>query len=84
MWTLTVVNLYTFVVYLTASVITPTAGAIMERYNISLVVASLGLSMYVVGCELIPLLFPDVLILTFRRRSGPYVSITYKRDPRHR
>jgi MFS transporter, DHA1 family, multidrug resistance protein len=51
MWTLTVVNLYTFCVYCSASIITPTAEAIMARYDVSLVVASLGLSMYVVGCE---------------------------------
>ncbi len=49
MWTLAVVNLYTFCVYCTASIITPTTGAIMKRYDVSIVVASLGLSMYVVG-----------------------------------
>lgn len=51
-WTLTLINLYTFVVYCTASIITPTAEFITQRFNVSIVVASLGLSMYVVGCEL--------------------------------
>lgn len=50
-WTLTLVNVYTFVVYLTASIITPDVEFIMQRYNVSIVVASLGLSMYVVGCK---------------------------------
>lgn len=50
-WILTLVNVYTFVVYLTASIITPDAEFIMQRYNVSIVVASLGLSMYVVGCR---------------------------------
>lgn len=52
-WTLIVVNLYTFCVYCTASIITPTAGVIQERYHVSTEVASLGLSMYVVGCKLL-------------------------------
>lgn len=50
-WTLTLINTYTFVVYLAASIITPDAEVIMQRYNVSIVVASLGLSMYVVGCK---------------------------------
>ena len=50
-WTVTIINIYTFVVYCTASVITPTATYLVERYNVSLVVASLSLSMYVVGCK---------------------------------
>lgn len=50
-WTLTLINTYTFVVYLASSIITPDAEAIMQRYNVSIVVASLGLSMYVVGCR---------------------------------
>lgn len=53
-WTVTIINIYTFVVYCTASIITPTAGFITQKYDISLVVASLGLSMYVVGCKFPP------------------------------
>jgi DHA1 family multidrug resistance protein-like MFS transporter len=50
-WTVTIINVYTFVVYATASIITPTAGAIVQKYDVSIVVASLSLSMYVVGCK---------------------------------
>jgi DHA1 family multidrug resistance protein-like MFS transporter len=50
-WTLTLINTYTFVVYLSASLITPDAKFIMQRYNVSVVLASLGLSMYIVGCK---------------------------------
>ena len=50
-WTVAVINIYTFVVYCTASIITPTAGFIVQKYDVSVVVASLGLSMYVVGCK---------------------------------
>ena len=53
-WTVTIINLYTFVVYCTASIITPTAGLIVQKYDVSVVAASLGLSMYVVGCKIVP------------------------------
>lgn len=64
-FTLTLINVYTFVVYLTASIITPTAEFIMQRYDVSIIVASLGLSMYVVGCKSCPPSLLDVLVLTF-------------------
>lgn len=51
-WTVTIINIYTFVVYCTASIITPAAGFIMQKFDVSVVVASLSLSMYVVGCKL--------------------------------
>ncbi len=50
-WTVTIINIYTFVVYCTASIITPTASFVVQKYDVSVVVASLGLSMYVVGCR---------------------------------
>ena len=53
-WTVTIINIYTFVVYCTASIITPTTSFIMQKYDVSVVVASLGLSMYVVGCKFLP------------------------------
>lgn len=53
-WVMIVVNIYTFVVYCTASIITPTAEAMMRRYDVSLVVSSLALSMYVLGCKYAP------------------------------
>lgn len=51
-WVTFVICFYTFVVYCTASIITPAAQAVMERYNVSITTASLALSMYVLGCEL--------------------------------
>jgi hypothetical protein len=50
-WTLSIVLLYTWVVYCSASIVTPTSGYIQVRYGVSEVVASLGLSMYVAGCK---------------------------------
>ena len=70
MWTLTVVNLYTFCVYCTASIVTPTAEAMRVRYNVSLVVAGFGLSMYVVGYKLMKLA-RWILLLTHIDAVGP-------------
>ncbi|KAJ9608407.1 hypothetical protein H2200_007395 [Cladophialophora chaetospira] len=73
MWTLTVVNLYTFCVYCTASIVTPTAEAMMERYNVSLVVASLGLSMYVVGYAVGPMFLSPISEIPRVGRNPPYL-----------
>ncbi|OQV03361.1 hypothetical protein CLAIMM_08412 [Cladophialophora immunda] len=72
-WTLVVVNLYTFCVYCTASIITPTAGAIQQRYDVSIVVASLGLSMYVVGYGLGPMFFSPISEIPRIGRNPPYL-----------
>jgi MFS transporter, DHA1 family, multidrug resistance protein len=78
MWTLTVVNLYTFCVYCTASIITPTAQAIMQRYDVSLVVASLGLSMYVVGCKFSIVLATKVSLSHVYRRRRTHVPLSHQ------
>ncbi|ETI27655.1 hypothetical protein G647_00104 [Cladophialophora carrionii CBS 160.54] len=73
MWTLTVVNLYTFCVYCTASIVTPTAEAMMVRFNVSLVVASLGLSMYVVGYAVGPMFLSPISEIPRIGRNPPYL-----------
>lgn len=50
-----IINLYTFGVYSCSSIITPAHGEIMERFNVSYAEASLGLSMYVIGYGMGPL-----------------------------
>ncbi|KAH0841034.1 hypothetical protein AYO21_11116 [Fonsecaea monophora] len=72
-WTVTLINVYTFVVYCTASIITPTAGYIVERYNVSVVVASLGLSMYVVGYGTGPMFFSPLSEVASIGRNPPYL-----------
>ncbi|KAL2415607.1 MFS-type transporter pyvG [Exophiala dermatitidis] len=72
-WTLVVINLYTFVVYCTASIITPTAGFIMKRFGVSIVVASLGLSMYVVGYGIGPMFFSPISEIPRIGRNPPYL-----------
>lgn len=61
-WILFVILVYTFVVYCGASIIAPTAAYAMARYNVSEDVASLGLSMYVVGCKSPIVFFPQPVV----------------------
>ncbi|KAK5196224.1 hypothetical protein LTR92_003768 [Exophiala xenobiotica] len=72
-WTLTLINTYTFVVYLSASIITPDAEVIMQRYNVSTVVASLGLSMYIVGYGIGPMFFSPLSEVPRIGRNPPYL-----------
>jgi DHA1 family multidrug resistance protein-like MFS transporter len=50
-WVVVGLSLYTFVVYCTASIITPLHGMGMVKWQVSEPVISLGLSMYVLGCK---------------------------------
>ena len=74
-WTTFLINVYTFVVYCTASIVTPSAGYIVERYRVSIVVASLTLSMYVVGCKLFLSTKSLDLAKTNPRRNRAYVLL---------
>lgn len=56
-WTIFIMCLHTFVVYCAASLITPTAEYVMREFNISLDVASLGLSMYIVSRKCLAILY---------------------------
>ncbi|KAF4455947.1 hypothetical protein F53441_1814 [Fusarium austroafricanum] len=49
--------LYTFVVYLSSAIYSPSVQGIMERFGVSNLEATLGLSMYVLGYGIGPLLF---------------------------
>ncbi|KAJ9608860.1 hypothetical protein H2200_006631 [Cladophialophora chaetospira] len=72
-WTVTIINFYTFVVYCTASIITPTAGFIVKKYDIDIVLASLGLSMYVVGYGIGPMFFSPLSEVPSIGRNPPYL-----------
>ncbi|ETN37368.1 uncharacterized protein HMPREF1541_08359 [Cyphellophora europaea CBS 101466] len=72
-WVIIVMTLYTFVVYCTASIITPTAEYVMQQYNVSIEVASLGLSLYVVGYGVGPMFFSPISEIPFVGRNPPYI-----------
>jgi DHA1 family multidrug resistance protein-like MFS transporter len=48
---LTFRSLYTLVVYMGSSIYTPSAQAVGEKFGVSATAASLGLALYVLGCE---------------------------------
>ncbi|KAK5057743.1 hypothetical protein LTR84_011744 [Exophiala bonariae] len=72
-WTLLIIVLYTFVVYCGASIIAPTAEVVMTRYHVSQDVASLGLSMYIVGYGIGPMIFSPISEIPFSGRNPPYL-----------
>jgi MFS transporter, DHA1 family, multidrug resistance protein len=72
-WVMTVITLYTFVVYCTASIITPTVEVVMQRYHLSYESASLGLAMYVFGYATGPMFFSPLSEVRFIGRNPPYV-----------
>lgn len=72
-WVISVLTLYTFVVYCTASIITPTAEFVMQRCNVSIDVASVGLSMYVVGYGVGPMFFSPISEIPFVGGNPPYI-----------
>ncbi|KPI36725.1 Transporter mfs1 [Cyphellophora attinorum] len=72
-WVMTIITLYTFVVYTSASVIIPIVDIVIERYSVSLDVATMGLSVYVFGYALGPLLWSPLSELRFVGRNPPYL-----------
>jgi DHA1 family multidrug resistance protein-like MFS transporter len=49
--------MYTFVVYLSSAIYTPSTQGVMEEFHVSNLTATLGLAMYVLGYGIGPLLF---------------------------
>lgn len=49
--------MYTFVVYLSSAIYTPSTQGVMEQFHVSNLTATLGLAMYVLGYGIGPLLF---------------------------
>ena len=72
-WIMVVISLYTFVVYCTASIITPTVESVMQRYRISAEVAALGLSLYVFGYAIGPMIWSPLSEVRFVGRNPPYL-----------
>ncbi|KAF2107055.1 MFS transporter [Lophiotrema nucula] len=73
-WVVVGLSLYTFVVYCTASIITPLHDMTMVKYGVSEPVVSLGLSMYVLGYAIGPMFLSPVSEIPFIGRNIPYYS----------
>jgi MFS transporter, DHA1 family, multidrug resistance protein len=72
-WTVFVMCLNTFVVYCTASIITPTIGFVTSEFDISIEVASLGLSLYIAGYAVGPMVISPISEIPFVGRNPPYL-----------
>jgi MFS transporter, DHA1 family, multidrug resistance protein len=72
-WVIIVLTVYTFVVYCTASIITPTVEYVMHEFDVTIDVASLGLSLYVVGYGVGPMFFSPISEIPAIGRNPPYL-----------
>ncbi|KAI9795903.1 MAG: hypothetical protein M1833_006630 [Piccolia ochrophora] len=65
--------LYTFVVYCSSAIYVPSQGGVMKVFGVSQAKASLGLSVYVIGYGLGPLLFSPLSEIDKFGRNLPYI-----------
>ncbi|KAK9242515.1 major facilitator superfamily domain-containing protein [Lipomyces tetrasporus] len=65
--------LYTFVVYCGSAIYTPSVPYIVERFGVSTIAASLGLSLYVLAYGIGPLIFAPMSEIPALGRSVPYM-----------
>jgi MFS transporter, DHA1 family, multidrug resistance protein len=66
-------SIYTFTFYLGSAIYTPSAGGVMEEFNVGTQVASLGLSMYVLAYGIGPLIFSPMSEIPSIGRNPPYI-----------
>jgi MFS transporter, DHA1 family, multidrug resistance protein len=66
--------MYTFVVYCASAIYVPSEGGVMKRFGVGFSKASLGLSLYVIGYGLGPLLFSPMSEIPVFGRNAPYMS----------
>lgn len=67
------IYLYTLAVYMGSAIFTPSEPYIVEQFGVSPTVASLGLSMYVLGYGIGPLLFSPLSEIPIIGRNPPYM-----------
>ena len=68
-----IIFFYTFVAYTASAIYTPSIEGVMGRFNVSLPVASLGLSLYVLGYGTGPMLFSPLSEIPVIGRNPPYI-----------
>ncbi|CAH0059622.1 unnamed protein product [Clonostachys solani] len=68
-----IICLYTFVVYTTSAIYVPSTEGIMKQFGVSSIVATLGLSFYVLGYGVGPLLFSPLSEIPRIGRNPVYI-----------
>jgi DHA1 family multidrug resistance protein-like MFS transporter len=69
----TIICLYTFVVYTTSAIYTSSTEGVMRRFGVSQLVATLGLSLYVLGYGIGPLIFSPLSEIPRIGRNPVYI-----------
>lgn len=69
--------LYTFVVYTTSAIYTTSEGGIIERFGVSEIKATLGLSIYVLGYGIGPLIFSPLSEIPLIGRNPVYIATMF-------
>ncbi|KAJ9652238.1 hypothetical protein H2198_008478 [Neophaeococcomyces mojaviensis] len=68
-----IIFLYTFAVYTASAIYTPSEIGVMSKFGVGVTKAALGLSMYVIGYGVGPLLFSPLSELPSIGRNPPYI-----------
>ncbi|KAK5796019.1 hypothetical protein VI817_005304 [Penicillium citrinum] len=69
----TLICLYTFVVYTTSAIYTSSLAGVMEEFNVNTLVGTLGLSLYVLGYGVGPLVFSPLSEIPIIGRNPVYI-----------
>lgn len=69
----TLICLYTFVVYTTSAIYTSSLQGVMEEFNVDTLVGTLGLSLYVLGYGVGPLVFSPLSEIPIIGRNPVYI-----------
>ncbi|EFZ04067.1 Major facilitator superfamily transporter [Metarhizium robertsii ARSEF 23] len=69
-----IICLYTFVVYTSSAIYTPSTQGVMERFHVSQLEATLGLSLYVLGYGVGPLVFSPLSEIPRIGRNPVYAA----------
>ncbi|KAJ5976121.1 major facilitator superfamily domain-containing protein [Penicillium waksmanii] len=72
-WMTTLICLYTFVVYTTSAIYTSSLQGVMEEFNVSSLVGTLGLALYVLGYGIGPLVFSPLSEIPIIGRNPVYI-----------
>lgn len=69
----TIICLYTFVVYTTSAIYTSSTEGVMKEFGVSTLIATLGLSLYVLGYGMGPLVFSPLSEIPVIGRNPVYI-----------
>jgi MFS transporter, DHA1 family, multidrug resistance protein len=72
-WVIVVLALYMFVVYSAAAIWTPSTEHVMDKFGVTVDVANLGFTLYIVGYGVGPMVFSPISEIPRVGRNPPYI-----------